>query len=105
MTSDSTCESMPSYPGLPVVQHWVRARGDKPARLADPGYEAIVGTFGGWTAALLLNAIVSEPSRTDRVVALTVNFISAGAPNSELNIRTELTGDGSSVQRCGVSNV
>jgi acyl-CoA thioesterase len=66
---------------------------------ADPRFEAIVGTFGGWTAALLLNAVVGEPRRTGQVVASTVNFISAVVPNSELNIRTELLGGGSSVQQ------
>lgn len=69
---------------------------------ADSRYEAIVGTFGGWTAALLLNAVVGESRLTGQVVALTVNFISAVVPDSELNIRTELLGGGSSVQHWNV---
>ena len=44
---------------------------------AHPGYQNMVGPFGGMTAAQALNAVLSHPGRQGEPVALTVNFASA----------------------------
>lgn len=42
--------------------------------VADGAYEANTGMFGGWAAALLLNAVLQEPAVQGSPSALTVNF-------------------------------
>ncbi len=64
---------------------------------ADPAYESINGQFGGWSAALLLRALLSEPRASGTPSALTVHFLSAVPPGRELSIRTELRHGGRSL--------
>lgn len=40
----------------------MQTQGDARVALADPDYEANTGIFGGWTAALLLKAMLEHPT-------------------------------------------
>ncbi len=57
---------------------------------ADPTYESINGQFGGWSAALLLRALLSESRASGTPSALTVHYLATVPPGRELSIRTEL---------------
>ena len=65
--------------------------------LADPRQEATVGMFGGWTAALLLRAVLSDATGQGSASTLTVHFIKAIMPGSEIKIRTQNIGGGRSL--------
>ncbi|MEQ1755827.1 MAG: thioesterase family protein [Micropepsaceae bacterium] len=65
---------------------------------ADPAYEGNTGMYGGFTAALLLKSIVSEPSVQGAPSALTVNFIKAVPAGSDVILRTRLLGATRSIQ-------
>jgi acyl-CoA thioesterase len=65
---------------------------------ADPAYEANTGMYGGMTAALLLKAVMSEGNVQGTPSALTVNFVRAVTPGSEIAIRTRLLGASRSIQ-------
>lgn len=47
---------------------------------AHPGYQNMVGPFGGVTAAQALNAVLQHPDRLGEPVTLTVNFAAAVDP-------------------------
>lgn len=47
---------------------------------AHPGYQNMVGPFGGVTAAQALNAVLQHPARLGEPVTLTVNFAAAVDP-------------------------
>lgn len=65
---------------------------------ADPAYEAMVGMYGGMSAALILKAVVSEPSVQGAASALSVNFVRSVPPGSEIVVRTQPLGGSRSVQ-------
>ena len=50
---------------------------------ADPRYEAGTGMFGGWTAAILLNAAVSDARAEGRPSAITVHYLKKLETKSE----------------------
>ncbi len=56
---------------------------------AHPGYQNMVGPFGGVTAAQALQSVLRHPDRLGEPVALTVNF--ASALNAETPFRIEAT--------------
>jgi acyl-CoA thioesterase len=64
---------------------------------ADPENEAGNGMFGGWTAAVLLKSVLSDPRAEGEASALNVNYVSRISPKSELTVRTQLVGGGRSV--------
>lgn len=64
---------------------------------AQPLFVANNGMFGGWTVALLLKAVISDPAATGSVIAMTVNFVSAVPPGSSLTLRTGCIGAGRSL--------
>lgn len=64
----------------------------------DPAYEGHTGMYGGYTAALLLKAIVSEPHIIGAPSALTVNYVKALPPDTEVELRTRLLGATRSIQ-------
>jgi acyl-CoA thioesterase len=64
---------------------------------ADPAYEANTGMFGGWTAALLLKAVIEHPQAEGSPSALTVNFIRRVAPGAVISVRAERIGGGRSI--------
>ena len=49
-----------------------------------PAWWNMVGPFGGVTAAIALNAVMTHPARLGGPVALTVNYASALAPGAYL---------------------
>lgn len=65
--------------------------------VADPSYEANTGMFGGWTAALLLKAVLDHPDRLGSAAAVTVNFVSRVIPGEELMVRRTKLGESRSV--------
>src|ERR1700722_12378278 len=65
---------------------------------ADPIYEAANGMYGGMSAALLLKAVLSEAEVLGSPSALTVNFVRAVTPGSDIAIRTRLLGASRSIQ-------
>ena len=65
----------------------MRLSGDTLIAVADPLYEANTGMFGGWTAALLLKAVLEHPERVGSAASLTVNFVSRVIPGEELVVR------------------
>ena len=67
-------------------------------------FEASNGMFGGWTVALLLKAIISDPAATGSAIAMTVNFIATVQPGSDLRLLTSCIGAGRSLAhwRCDV---
>lgn len=65
--------------------------------LADPRQEATAGMYGGWTAALLLRAVLSDAIGQGSPSTLTVHFIKAITPGSEVKIRTQNIGGGRSL--------
>ena len=52
----------------------MQSLGDARVAVADPEYEANTGMFGGWTAALLLKAVMDHPASAGSASALTVNL-------------------------------
>lgn len=75
----------------------LHAAGDEQAAVADPGYEANTGMFGGWTAALLLKAVLDHPDSAGGASALTVNFVARVVPGEELLVRRSRVGGSKSV--------
>jgi acyl-CoA thioesterase len=65
---------------------------------ADPAYEAANGMYGGMTAALLLKAVMSEGNVQGTPSALTVNFVRAVTPGSDIVVRTRFLGASRSIQ-------
>ena len=61
---------------------------------ADPRREASTGMFGGWTAALLLKAVLADAGDQGSPVSLSVNFVSMLTPGSALRIATRPLGGG-----------
>lgn len=59
---------------------------------ADPRREATTGMFGGWTAALLLKAVTSDAGDQGTPCSLSVHFVKAIIPGSELTLRTKALG-------------
>jgi acyl-CoA thioesterase len=59
---------------------------------ADPRREANTGMFGGWTAAVLLKAVLGDAVEAGSPAALSVHFLSAVTPGSALTLRTRSVG-------------
>lgn len=61
---------------------------------ADPQREANTGMFGGWTAALLLKAVLADAAATEADAGspsvLSVNFLKVVPPGAALTLRTQL---------------
>jgi len=72
------------------------------AAVALPDYEANSGMFGGWTAALLLNAVGQASEAQGSISALTVHYLSRVPPGARLTLRTQRLGGGKSLShwRC-----
>jgi acyl-CoA thioesterase len=60
--------------------------------LADPSREASTGMFGGWTAALLLKAVLDDSRAEGDASAICVNYINRVVPGSDLILRTRPLG-------------
>lgn len=70
--------------------------------IADPGYEANTGMFGGWSSALLLKAVLEQPGQQGSASAMTVNFIERVIPGEPLKLESQLLGGSRSLShwRC-----
>ncbi len=64
---------------------------------ADPAFFGLSSMFGGWTAALMLKAVLDDPSAEGSASALTVNFLKAVPAGSSLTLRTHHLGGGRSL--------
>ncbi|PHS22747.1 MAG: hypothetical protein COA85_10890 [Robiginitomaculum sp.] len=64
---------------------------------ADPRCEANTGMFGGWTAAILLKAILADAQHHGEPIAVTTNFISRIIPGDDVTIGTTHLGGGRSL--------
>jgi len=71
--------------------------GDARVAVADPEYEANTGMFGGWTAALLLKAVLDHPESAGDASAFTVNFVARVVPGEQLLIRPTKLGESKSL--------
>ncbi len=68
---------------------------------ADPDHESISSMFGGWTAAVLLHAVVAtaEAAGSDALPsAATVNFVRPVVPGSDVGIDVSRLGGGRSLE-------
>jgi acyl-CoA thioesterase len=65
---------------------------------ADPNHESITGMFGGWTSAVLLNAVAHTSDDDGRPSALTVHFVRPVTPGSEVTIVASRLGGGRSLE-------
>ena len=59
---------------------------------ADPSREANTGMFGGWTAALLLKAVLKDVRAEGHASTICVNYINRVVPGSKLVLRTHPLG-------------
>lgn len=64
---------------------------------ADPQNEANTGMFGGWTAALLLKAVLCDARAQGEPAALTVSYVNRVSPGRELTVNSAPVGGGRSV--------
>lgn len=59
---------------------------------ADPAYEAANGMFGGWTTAIALAGIRAASETGHEPSAITVNFLRAVPPGSEVRVHVDRLG-------------
>ena len=65
---------------------------------ADPRYEAMTGMYGGWTAAVLLRAVMLQADPQFTPSALTINYIQKVEPGSDVFIKVRYIGGSRSIQ-------
>jgi acyl-CoA thioesterase len=65
---------------------------------ADPRYEAMNGMFGGWTAAILVRAVMADPECAGVPSAITVNYVGTVEPGTDVVVRAHVVGASRSVQ-------
>lgn len=59
---------------------------------ADPDYTVSVGMYGGWTAALMLKAVLSDPRAADDPISLNVHYLAAIPGGAELTLEARTLG-------------
>lgn len=64
--------------------------------IASNHYAANNGMYGGWTAAIALNAVVSDPRSSGTPAALTINYFRRIKPESEIHLHTKQQARGQS---------
>lgn len=64
---------------------------------ADPQNEAGTGMFGGWTAALLLKAVLTDTRAQGEPAAISVNYVNRVSPGRALAVSTYPIGGGRTV--------
>lgn len=64
---------------------------------ADPAYFGLSSMFGGWIAALMLHAVLNDPSAEGSASTLTVNFLNPVPAGGALTLRTLRLGGGRSL--------
>ena len=68
------------------------------AAFADPRYESISGMFGGWTAAVVLRAVMANAAEDAAPAAMTTNFVGRIDPGSDVLVHVLAVGGGRSIQ-------
>ena len=76
----------------------LRADGNAWTCRASADYEMMGRMFGGWTAAVILKAVLASAASERMPAALTVSFLDEVMPGSDLVITPQLIGGGRSVQ-------
>lgn len=76
----------------------LRTSGADRAANADPRFESINGMFGGWTAAVLLRAVLEAAAGVGTPAAMTVNFLGKVEPGTEPVLRVDSVHAGRSLQ-------
>jgi len=64
---------------------------------ADPQNEANTGMFGGWTAALMMKAVLCDARAQGEPVAISVSYVNRVSPGRTLSVRTYPLGGGRTV--------
>ena len=72
--------------------------GDQWRAHADADHESISSMFGGWTAAVLLRAVIATAATDAQPSALTVNFVRPIVPGSDVTIAASRLGGGRSLE-------
>jgi acyl-CoA thioesterase len=70
---------------------------DRWVAYADPDHESISAMFGGWTAAVVLSAVVRASGGTASPIAMTVNFIAPITPGNDVAVSVHHLGGGRSI--------
>jgi len=65
--------------------------------IADPRYEAANGMFGGWTAAILMRAVIESAGSGAEPSAITVNYVEKIEAGTEVIVRSSRVGGGRSL--------
>ncbi len=65
---------------------------------ADPDHESITGMFGGWTSAVVLNAVLRSSETAAKPVSMTINFVGPISAGAEVAVDVERIGGGRSIQ-------
>ena len=73
---------------------------------ADPDHESITGMFGGWTSAVVLNAVMRSSQTAAVPVSLTINFVGSISAGADVAVEVERIGGSRSIQhwRAAVRN-
>ena len=66
---------------------------------ADPDHQSITGMFGGWTAGVLLGAVIRTADGTAMPSAMTVNYIGPISPDDDVVVTVEHLGGGRSINQ------
>jgi acyl-CoA thioesterase len=66
---------------------------------ADPDHQSMTGMFGGWTAGVLLNAIVGTSDGTASPSAMSVTYVGAVSPGDDVVVTVEHLGGGRSINQ------
>ena len=66
---------------------------------AQPDHQSITGMFGGWTAGVLLNAVMQAADGTGSPSAMTVSYIGAVTPGDDVVVTTEHLGGSRSINQ------
>jgi len=65
---------------------------------ADRDHESITGMFGGWTSAVVLNAVNRSSESAASPASMTINFIGAIPAGADVAVDVERIGGGRSIQ-------
>jgi acyl-CoA thioesterase len=65
---------------------------------ADPDHQSITGMFGGWTSAVVLNAVLRSSETAALPVSMTINFVGSIPAGADVAVEVERIGGGRSIQ-------
>ena len=66
---------------------------------ADPDHQSITGMFGGWTAGVLLGAVIRTADGAASPSAMTVSYVGAVPPGADVVVTVEHLGGGRSINQ------